>query len=166
MAIHPSNSSTQLARPWTLLWAHDAQSRACDLLLGELLRQARQDRGPGHVEEIGSLEAAWVALDRAGGLVRSGARQTEDVLVLVCLDLPPVPRGGMTVTGWARSLRMPAIMVTHGRRWLPPGAATDLPTLSPAASREEVARALAMSAVDAAIESPPESFPGRPSWLG
>lgn len=163
----PSTRTPQLLRPITVVLAHDTRSRACDMVVDRVAAHlVGTGSRPCHVEEAGSLEAAWVALDRARKM-----RALEEVLVLPCLDLPPAPRGGVTVAGWARSLRLPAIMITHGRRWLPADASTaPIEILSPMADAAEVARILGLvihpSSDGASIEAAPESFPGRPSWLG
>lgn len=151
----------------TVIWVHDTMSRACDLLIDRVLTAAADTSGgaPWHVEEIGSLEAAWVALDKIRRARQSP--EAEEVLVVTCLDLPPAPRAGGTVAAWARAIHLPVVLVTYGRRWLPIGGSSS-PLLSPSASSEEI-----VSVVDSVllpsggrIEAPPESFPGRPSWLG
>ena len=161
-------ASRRTGRSLTVVLAHDPRSRACDMLASHVLAVAARLRGVAQLEEVGSLEAAWVTLDRA-----RWAR--DDTLVLSCLDLPPVPRGAVTVMGWARSLRMPFLAVTHGRRWLPPGV-DDVTVLSPLAAPDDVERTVRALVPDPGagrpergidvIEAPPESFPGRPSWLG
>ena len=50
----------------TILFGHDVASRACDLLMAKLARIAFAGNDP-QIEEIGSLEAAWEALDRLSG---------------------------------------------------------------------------------------------------
>lgn len=163
-------ASVRTPRAMTVLLAHDIRSRACDMLGDRVLARLGASKGGCVLEEVGSLESAWVALDRARIL-------HEETLVLACLDLPPAPRAGATVAEWARSLGLPAITVAHGRRWLPAGSSGfELPVLSPSATAEEIERVLvAMVRRTAggrlapnadAFEPPPESFPGRPSWLG
>ncbi|NUP04689.1 MAG: hypothetical protein HOW73_01370 [Polyangiaceae bacterium] len=162
----------------TVLFAHDPGSSTCDALIERVGVAGQQLFVSSSLEELGSLEAAWVALDRA-------RRSADTTLVLACLDLPPAPRAGATVAEWARSLKLPVVTVAHGRRWIPAnrsGVAL-LPTLSPTADPEEivrvldatVAKGLAVAAsgpptvtalADAGFEPAPESFPGRPSWLG
>jgi len=165
----------------SLLLAHDQRSGACDHLIERVatIASASERRlGLGqslHLEELGSLEAGWVALERA-------ARQSspsQRALVLACLDLPPAPRAGATLATWATALALPVVVVAHSRRWLPLGESvlSTLPVLSPTADDAEIAAALS-----SALSSPtrggfgpgalgpalldPEEFPSRPSWLG
>ncbi|MBK6516377.1 MAG: hypothetical protein IPG04_20295 [Polyangiaceae bacterium] len=146
--------------PLNLILAHDPRSSACDLLLE---RVARAVGGPTVLDDVGSLEAAWVALDRA-------RRAPGGALVLACLDLAPAPRAGATVAEWARSLKLPVVAVTRGARWLPVNRAglSLISTLSPAADQAEVDRvvqALLGADLHETFDPPPESFPGRPSWV-
>lgn len=161
-ALRPS-----LSQQPTLIWVHDTMSRSCDLLIDRMLTAAASASGGAlwHVEEIGSLEAAWVALDKVRRARQSP--EAEEVLVVSCLDLPPAPKAGGIVNAWARAIHLPVVLVTYGRRWLPVGGSTS-PLLSPSASSDEIG-----SVVDSVllnnglrIDAPPESFPGRPSWLG
>ncbi len=186
MATPPSHALPPISPPpheiSSVLFAHAPQSRACDLLM-QRLAAVLGARPSFTMDEVESLEAAWVAMDRAAVDPETAGR----LLVIASLDLPPVPRGAMTICRWARSLEMPIVLVAHGRRWLPPGL--DVPSLSPSASREEVEQLLESlegegpsTGVRPTVrepgvsppgettlllgdELPPESFPGRPSWF-
>lgn len=158
MKLRSVNSHRLL--PLSLILAHDLRSSTCDLLVP---RVQLAIGGPSQLEEVGSLEAAWVALDRA-------RRSPGGALVLSCLDLPPAPRAGATVAEWARSLKLPVLAVTRGTRWLPANRAglSLLPTLSPQAEQGEVERVvqgLLRADLRESFDPPPESFPGRPSWV-
>jgi len=121
--------------------------------------------GPGaelpQVDEIGSLEAAWEALDRA-------ASQPGSTLVVACLDLGPAPRAGVTFASWAAALALPVVVVTHSRRWLEADSpVAGLPGLTPNATPDEIARALLQArSPKPSWFAPDEAFPSRPSWLG
>lgn len=189
MATPPSHPLPSLSPPThelsSVLFAHAPRSRACDLLM-QRLAAVLGARPSLQMDEVESLEAAWVAMDRAATDPETAGR----LLVIASLDLPPVPRGAMRLAQWARALEMPIVLVAHGRRWLPPGL--NVPTLSPSASREEIEQVLEAlegegpttgvrpagarptspgtgEPTEAELllgeELPPESFPGRPSWF-
>lgn len=144
----------------TILFGHDLRSRACDVLIAKVSRLA----WPGHepqIEEIGSLEAAWEALDRI-------SPHPAGALVVACLDFVPAPRAGITFASWAAALALPVLVVSHSRRWV--GADSPVAGLaisSPNATTSELSHALELArAPRAPAFSPDEAFPSRPSWLG
>lgn len=144
----------------TILFGHDLRSRACDLLIAKVARIAFPGREP-QIEEIGSLEAAWEALDRV-------SPEPSGALVVACLDFVPAPRAGITFASWAAALALPVLVVTHSRRWV--GADSPVAGLaisSPNASTGELEHAIELArAPKASSFSPDEAFPSRPSWLG
>lgn len=158
----------------SLVLAHDLGSRACDHLIERVATIASSSerrrglRQSVHLDEVGSLEAGWQALDRAARQTSPGSR----ALILACLDLPPAPRAGATLATWAISLGLPVVAVTHSRRWLPlgEGVLSSLPVLSPTADDLEIA-AVVSAALSRAQRAAPRHdvdgpFPSRPSWLG
>lgn len=163
-------TSPDSALPPTILFGHDLASRACDLLIARLARVAfaRNELQmldapsfPVEIEEIGSLEAAWEALDRL-------SPQPSNALVVACLDFIPSPRAGVTFASWAAALALPVLVVSHSRRWVGVDSpVAGLPILSPNASTAELTHALdhARSPKPSRF-APDEAFPSRPSWLG
>ncbi len=151
-----------LSPPSQILLGHDPSSPLCDLVVGRLVRRiAAAARVMPSIEEVGSLEAGWEALDRA-------SHAQLPPLVLACLDLVPAPRAGLSFAGWAAALALPVILISHGTRWVErDSAASELVQLSPLASDEEVGQALSRALVPRAAYVPPDdAFPARPSWLG
>lgn len=144
----------------TILFGHDLRSRACDILIAKVSRLAWPGQDP-QIEEIGSLEAAWEALDRV-------SPHPASALVVACLDFVPAPRAGITFASWAAALALPVLVVSHSRRWV--GADSPVAGLvisSPNASSAELGHALELArAPKASSFSPDEAFPSRPSWLG
>ena len=65
-------------------------------------------------------------------------------LVMVCLDLPPAPHGGVRLAQEILRQGLPVVLITRSLRWIPPGATTlhELPWLTPDADVIEVARAV------------------------
>ncbi len=144
----------------TILFGHDVASRACDLLIAKLGRSAFAPVEP-QIEEIGSLEAAWEALDKL-------SPHPSRALVVACLDLAPSPRAGVTFASWAAALALPVVVVTHSRRWVGADSpVAGLPLLNPNASSADLALALEQArAPKQSWFAPDEAFPSRPSWLG
>lgn len=149
----------------TILFGHDIASRACDLLMARVARLAfPKGAFPGaepQIEEIGSLEAAWEALDRV-------SPQPSSALVVACLDFRPAPRAGVTFASWAAALALPVVVVTHSARWVGADSpVAGLPLLNPNASSADLAQALEQArSPKPSWFTPDEAFPSRPSWLG
>jgi hypothetical protein len=96
-----------------ILLARDSTSAACD----GLVRAVRQAFPEVVMLDVGSFESAQASL---------GAEHLE--LVLVCLDLPPAPTGGVRVARVALATGHPVVLVTRSLRWLP-SEADDLRSL-------------------------------------
>jgi hypothetical protein len=122
-------SGLRVARRWRLLLAHDATSSTCDPLLDAI----EGALGNVDVSESSSIDDARVALHTA-----------RFDLVMVCLDLPPAPQGGVRLTQEILAQGLPVVLITRSLRWIPPGAATlrELPWITPDADISEVARAV------------------------
>lgn len=122
-------SGLRVARRWRLLLAHDATSSACAPLLDAI----EGALGNVDVSESSSIDDARVALHTA-----------PFDLVMVCLDLPPAPHGGVRLAQEVVRRRLPVILITRSLRWIPPGATSlhELPWITPDADLIEVARAV------------------------
>jgi len=150
-------SGLRVARRWRLLLAHDATSSTCDPLLDAI----EGALGNVDISESSSIDDARVALRRWGRERRQASMGTAPVnpwapgssgaahavpfdLVLVCLDLPPAPLGGVRLTQEILEQGLPVILVTRSLRWIPPGAAAlrELPWITPDAEVTDVARAV------------------------
>ncbi|MFO0553223.1 MAG: hypothetical protein U0271_32860 [Polyangiaceae bacterium] len=158
----------------TVLWAHDLKSRGTDMVFAHILAAYSRVAGDGpsriSAEEVGSLEGAWVALDK---LWTSRSATGLRGLVVACLELPPAPRAAVTLARWAISTGVPVLIVAHGRRWIPDdGGLTHIPVVSPNASPSAVERAVLFAvgpegtSLPVATEAIDESVMSRPSWLG
>jgi hypothetical protein len=125
-----SRSGFRPLKHWRLLLAHDVSTRTCDALAIGI------HRAIGHVEivDASSLADARAALE----VSRFDA-------CLVCLDLPPAPRGGVRLARDLVAFGYPVVLVTRSLRWLPVDA-VDLhaaPWVTPEADALAVVRAIA-----------------------
>jgi hypothetical protein len=131
--MNEARSGSRPVRRWRVLVAHDATAPTCDaLILGV-------ERAYGNVEIIdaSSVEDALCALH--GHAAADGVD-----LCLVCLDLPPVPQGGIRLAEEVVAAGVPLVLVTRSLRWLPVDAARlrAQPWVSPEAEDIELARAM------------------------
>lgn len=136
----PDSAARRLQR-WRVLLAHDTRAATCDALVGSL------ELALPHLELVfaSSVEDARVALDG-----------TQFDAILVCLDLPPAPAGGVRLGQLALTLGLPLVLVTRSLRWLPVDAADlrNTPWVQPDASPEDVLVALLAMRNDSAGRSP------------
>lgn len=118
------------ASRWKVLLAHDGTLPTCEGLFGAIT-EAMDDV---EIIDAPSAEAA-----------RSILRRTAVDVVLVCLDLPPSPSGGIKLAQELVRAGCPIILVTRSLRWLPRTAAElrTLPWIAPEAGADEVVRAVA-----------------------
>ena len=151
---HPSGHlvgngpASRAGRRWRILLAHDTTASSCDLLIDTIKRAL----GNVDVSESSSVDGARVALD-AGRFD----------LAMVCLDLPPAPRGGVALALELVGGRRPVILVTRSLRWIPQMAAAlrELPWITPdaVAAQVTVAVGAAMVALRRIPDAPAESGP-------
>ncbi len=145
MRVAPPNLRSTTG--WRLLLAHDASASTCDPLIDAIAGAL----GNVDVSESSSIDDARVAL-----------HTSRFELVMVCLDLPPAPLGGVRLTQEILGKALPVILVTRSLRWIPPNAARlrELPWITPDADVTAVARAVgeAMAAPFGAAALP--HFPG------
>ena len=124
---HRSGAPT--GRRWRILLAHDATASSCDILM---------DAIEGALGEVDVSESSSVADAR---VARDTARFD---LALVCLNLPPAPRGGVRLAQELLSRGPPLILVTRSLSWIPQPASAlrDLPWIPPDAAVAQVSRAV------------------------
>jgi hypothetical protein len=127
--VRGHGSGSPASRGWRVLLAHDATASACDLLIDTI----EGALGKVDVRESSSVDDARVALDTA----------CFD-LVMVCLDLPPAPRGGIRLAQELVGESLPVILVTRSLWWIPQPAAAlrALPWIPPDAAIAQVSRAV------------------------
>lgn len=116
-----------------VLLAHNAATATCDAL-------ARIIEATGaELVDASSMDDARLALEM----------EAFDAC-LICLDLPPAPLAGARLATELLERGAPVVLVTRSLRWLPAGATAlqSLPWISPDATAEELARAMAAVAAD------------------
>jgi hypothetical protein len=129
----PMDSSRSGFRPlkhWRLLLAHDVSTRTCDALASGV------HRAIGHVEIVDASSLADA---------RSALEVSRFDACMVCLDLPPAPRGGVRLARELVAFGYPVVLITRSLRWLPVDA-VDLhaaPWVTPEADPLAVVRAIA-----------------------
>ncbi len=123
------DSGLRVVRRWRVLLAHEASASTCDLLFKVI------EGALGNVEltESFSVEDARIATRRA-----------PPDIVLVCLDLPPAPSGGVRLAEELVARGVPVVLVTRSQRWIPPSARAlrAVPWVPPEADAREVSRAV------------------------
>jgi hypothetical protein len=149
-AVEEGNGSgLRKVRRWRVLFAHDARSTTCDLLI-EAVEGAL---GNVDINESSSVDDARLATQTA----------RYDV-AMVCLDLLPAPLGGVRLAEELVNLGLPVILVTRSLRWIPTTAVTlrGLPWIPPDADVDDVASAIreAMATVVAA-----RAAAGEVAWV-
>jgi len=151
-------SGMRLARRWRLLLAHDATAATCNPLVDAI------EGALGNVDiyESSSVDDARDALrtsfgDAAHEPHADGPRFD---LCMVCLDLPPVPAGGVRLAQELCHAGLPVVLITRSLRWIPASAAAlrDLPWVPPDATTAEVARAVGEALAAAGVEG--STWPG------
>ena len=123
-------AGARTARRWRVLLAHDTNASACDHLIGTL----NAALGSVEVCESSSVDDALLALDFG-----------RFDLSMICLDLPPAPRGGVRLAQQLIGADLPLILVTRSLWWIPSSAAAlrALPWIAPDAAVTQVSRAVA-----------------------
>lgn len=150
--------------PDSVLFVHDARSRACDGLIARLAdllevrssaaglllsgsRPRAREAAAFDLQVVVSAQHAAEAL-RGADAVRGGARDAVDgagdvKLAFVCLDLQPAPVAGTRIAEFAVARGIPVVLVTRSTRWLPQGSALNaVPWISPDATSEELVDAM------------------------
>lgn len=121
----------------SVLFVHDARSRACDGLIARLHALVDED-----VAVAVSAQSAAEAVREAGtgeGAIR---------IAFVCLDLQPAPRAGSRIAEFAIARGIPVVLVTRSARWIPQGSTLEgAPWIPPDATDAQIA-----SAIEAAID--------------
>jgi DNA-binding NarL/FixJ family response regulator len=114
---------------WRLLLAHDATASTCD----PLAFAVEAALGNADVNDASSVDDARAALE-----------SSDFHVCLVCLDLPPVPHGGVRLAQEILALGIPVVLVTRSQRWIPPNASAlrALPWIAPDASTAEIGQAI------------------------
>lgn len=149
------------APPLRVLVARDSRLSTCDAMVSGLERT---------LEGCEIVEA--FSVEGALGMARSNG--PFDVC-LVCLDLPPAPRGGCRLAEELMADGQAVVLITRSLRWLPAGdqALRSLPWVTPEASLDAVREAI-QTAIDArapasappashGVPPPPPRAP-HPSW--
>jgi hypothetical protein len=133
-----SRSGFRPLKYWRLLLAHDVTTRTCDALSSGIHRAMR------NVEIVDASSLADA---------RSALQVSRFDACLICLDLPPAPRGGVRLAQELVAFGDPIVLITRSLRWLPVDA-VDLhaaPWVTPEADALAVVRAIAK-----AVERSPE----------
>jgi hypothetical protein len=146
-----------------VLVARDSRLSTCDAMV----------RGLEHsIEGCEIVEAFSVE----GALITAESSGPFDVC-LVCLDLPPAPRGGCRLAEELMADGHAVVLITRSLRWLPAGnhALRSLPWVTPEADTSAVLEAIgtAIDANDAPVPAsaeashgvpPPPARAPHPSW--
>lgn len=130
-----------LPRTPSILFVHDARSRACDGLV-QRLRALVEEEVAVAVSAQSAAEAVRESRSWEGGIR----------IAFVCLDLQPAPRAGSRIAEFAIARGIPVVLVTRSARWIPQGSTLEgAPWIPPDATDEQIARAIE-AAIDVAGE--------------
>jgi len=98
-----TRASAGVERQPRILLARDPRLSTCDALVRGL-----EIQGNAEVVDAASVEGA-----------RAWVRRVPLDLCLVCLDLPPAPRGGARLARELLGYGYPIVLITRSLRWLP-----------------------------------------------
>jgi hypothetical protein len=144
-----TGSGLRVVRRWKVLLAHVASASTCDLLLDAI----EGALGNVDVTESSSVDDARLA-----------TRRVPHDIVMVCLDLPPAPMGGVRLAEELVARGVPVVLVTRSLRWIPPSALAlrEVPWIPPDADVTDVSRAVHAAIANAiAGRDTPEAAPRR-----
>ena len=132
-----------------VLVARDSRLSTCDAMVGAIERSIEGCE----IVEAFSVEGALISAQSGGPF---------DVC-LVCLDLPPAPRGGCRLAEELMADGHAVVLITRSLRWLPAGdhALRSLPWVTPEADTNAVLEAI-QAAVDARVPRSAEATNGAP----
>jgi hypothetical protein len=111
-----------------------------------------------------AIQGAEVVDASSGEDARVAAEGAPFDVVMVCLDLPPAPRGGCRLADEMLEQGHAVVLITRSLRWLPPDAAAlrALPWVTPEAGPAAVLEAIE-AAIGARVPRSEETVPMRPS---